>query len=112
VVARKPQSSFLLVPVARRRACQLLGLHSLRLPSFQNRLLNIRREQSDPQQLAGKTAVDAVGFGELTNGALPVLQQPPQPMRPRQRAVPASSGIGIDRVAPPESVPVGLRWEA
>jgi hypothetical protein len=86
-------------------------LHSLRLPSFQNRLLNIRREQSDPRQPADEAAVDAVAFGDRPSGfGLPPPTLPS--MRPRQRAVAASSGIGIDRVAPPESVPVGLRWEA
>ena len=68
-------------------------------PALEDRLDDMQRQRGEAQQLAGKTAVDAVGFGELTNGALPVLQQPLQPMRQRQHAVPASSGIGIDRVA-------------
>ena len=55
-------------------------------------------------------------FQDQRSGArqrgLRVLRQPLPSMRPRQRAAPASSGIGIDRVAPPEAVPAGLRWEA
>ena len=76
--------SSLLIPLARHH---LLQLHRLRLPSLKNRLLNIGRQQCQPQEAINKAAGHPFGFPNLAGRPEPTfLQQPLPPVRPRQCA--------------------------
>ena len=65
----------LLPPRLRHRPRQLLQLHTLCLPPLQDRFLDIRRQQREPQQPADEAAIDLLGLGNLRDrAALPCLQ--------------------------------------
>ena len=63
----------LLLPRPRHRLCQLLQLQALVLPPLEDRLLDIRRQQGEPQQPADKAAVDLLGLSDLGRRTVPPL---------------------------------------
>jgi hypothetical protein len=84
---RKTFPSSLLPPLARHHARQLLQLHPLRLPPVENRLLDVRRQQREPDQPVDEAFRDVFGLGDLAGRAVPALiQHPLPPVRPRQCA--------------------------
>jgi hypothetical protein len=60
-------------PFSRHRPRQLLQLHALRLPAFEDRLLDIRRQQGEPKQAIDEAAVDLLGLSDLGRRTVPPL---------------------------------------
>jgi hypothetical protein len=56
----------LLVPRAKHYPREVLHLHALGLPSLKNRLLNIRRQQCQPQQPIDEAPSDALSASTIS----------------------------------------------
>ena len=61
----------LLLPFVRNGVCQLPQLHRFRLPSVDDRLDNVRRQQREPQQPVDEAPGNAFGFCDLCRRPIP-----------------------------------------
>src|SRR5512134_1766591 len=77
----------LLPPFARNGICHLRQLNPLRLTAIYDSLLNIRRQEGQPQQAVDEAPRNLFGVGDLCSRPIrPILDQPLPPVRPGERA--------------------------